>query len=261
MGACDSGCGSRLLCWKSPVSTPRLSIYVDKLLNPEDLEWPLKAVVPEIEDLYSEGKEVAEKRLLEVLAEDYASETPDEEVKKRAWYGRCVYESDNDVCDDQIVTIAWDDDPLPITSLQNAPVGENGTNGVVIGDVGGLNGRAAKAIFHMIASTEKICERRGRIYGTTGEISYDSDTITVHSFATGETVTHPTSVAGKGHGGGDESMAGNFCRAVQAVVSGEMEAEEAQRVWLGCGIEEIVRSHVAVFAAERARVASQSVIS
>lgn len=103
------------------------------------------------------------------------------------------------------------------------------------------------------AATEKICERRGRIYGTTGEITYDSKTLSVHSFASGDTVKYPTKLAGKGHGGGDESMVENFCRPVQAVVSREMEASASQRLWLGCEIEEIVRSHVAVFAVEKAR--------
>ncbi|PMD40945.1 NAD(P)-binding protein [Hyaloscypha variabilis F] len=225
------------------------SIYVDKLLaDPENLDWPLKSVVPEIEDLYfNDGKPAAEKRLLEVLAEDYKAETPDSEVKQRSWFGRCVWDGDNDVCDDQVVTITWEDDSLPATGA------ENGVNGSVA-EVGALNGRAAKTVlFHMIAPTEKICERRGRIYGTTGEISYDSKTISVHSFATGETINYPTETAGKGHGGGDESMAESFCKAVEAAVSGEMEASAAQRHWLGCEIEEIVRSHVAVFAAEKAR--------
>lgn len=103
------------------------------------------------------------------------------------------------------------------------------------------------------AATKKICERRGRIYGTTGEITYDSKTISVHSFASGDTVKYPTKLAGKGHGGGDESMVENFCRPAQAVVSREMEASASQRLWLGCEIEEIVRSHVAVFAVEKAR--------
>jgi hypothetical protein len=250
--------GSATNCLSCPIEQTCLysakSIYTDKLLNPDDLEWPLKSVVPEIEDLYNnEGKPAAEKRLLEALAEDYTSATPDEEVKQRSWYGRCVFDGDNDVCDDQVVTITWDDDPLPIPKLENGHAA-NGVNGSTTEEVGGLEGRTAKtAIFHMIAPTEKVCERRGRIYGTTGEISYDSNTITVHSFSTNKIVTYPTAVVSKSHGGGDVLMAENFCRAVQAVVEGEMAPDVAQRVWLGCEIEEIVRSHVAVFAAEKAR--------
>jgi len=200
----------------------------------------------------NEGKESAKKRLLEVLAEDYTSETPALEVKGRSWYGRCV--CDNDVCDDQTVTIEWEDDPLP-TSRPEKENGANGeTTGQLTGEVGQLNGRAAKtAIFHMTAPTESICERRGRIYGTAGEITYEMDTISVHTFGSGTTVTYNAEDRGGGHGGGDDAMAQNFCRAVQAVLSGEMGAEEAQSQWVGCGIEEIVRSHVAVFAAEKAR--------
>jgi hypothetical protein len=245
--------GSATNCLSCPIEKSCIysakSIYINKLLNPDDLNWPVKSVVPEIEDLYYlEGKPAAEKRLLEVLAEDYTTQTPDSEVKQRSWYGRCVWDGDNDVCDDQIVTITWDDDPPSAAGV------ENGINGTAVGEAAVLNGRAAKtAIFHMTASTEAICERRGRIYGTTGEITYNSDTISVHSFATGDTIVHPTQISGKGHGGGDESMVENFCKAVQAALSGEMEASAAQKLWLGCEIEEIVRSHIAVFAAEKAR--------
>ncbi|KUJ24658.1 putative NAD binding Rossmann fold oxidoreductase [Mollisia scopiformis] len=246
------GAGKITNCLSCPIESNCLysskGIYVDRLLNPDDLDWPLKSIVPEIEDLYTlQGKDIAKNRLLEVLAEDYTSDVPDSEVKQRSWYGRCVWECDNDVCDDQVVIITWEDDPLK--SSDTLP--QAGTTG----DVGHLDERGAKtAIFHMIAPTEKICERRGRVYGTTGEITYDSDTISVHSFASGQTVRHPTSVAGKGHGGGDEAMAEKFCRAVQAVTSGEMTADVAQRYWLGCDIEEVVRSHLVVFAAEKARL-------
>jgi hypothetical protein len=246
--------GSSTNCLSCPVEKSCLysakSIYINKLLaDPDNLDWPLKSVVPEIEDLYfNDGKPAAEKRLLEVLGEDYTAETPDSDVKQRSWYGRCVWDGDNDVCDDQVVTITWDDDPPPPAEIKN------GVNGTLTGEVEAVNGKLAKtAIFHMIAPTEKICERRGKIHGTSGEITYDSDTISVHSFATGETMIHPTKVSGKGHGGGDEWMVENFCKAVQAAVSGEMEASAAQRRWLGCEIEEIVRSHIAVFAAEKAR--------
>ncbi|KAF2401941.1 NAD(P)-binding protein [Trichodelitschia bisporula] len=230
------------------------NVYIKHHFDQNDLEWPLKVVVPEIEDLYKEkGKDAAKARLLEALAVDYTSDTPASEVKQRSWYGRCVWECDNNVCDDQTVTISWEDDPLPEgSSALNGTTEE--TNGFTKGDAGGLNGRAAKtAIFHMTAPTESVCERRGRIYGTAGEITYDFDTIFVHSFATGKTETVVPEGRGGGHGGGDDALAENFCKAVQAVLSGEMDAEESQKRFVGCGIEEIVRHHIAVFAAERAR--------
>ncbi|KAF2429477.1 streptomycin biosynthesis protein StrI [Tothia fuscella] len=258
--------GNATNCLSCPIESTCIysskNIYINKLLDVEDLDWPLPTVVPEIEDIYkAKGKEDAKQRLLEALGEDYTPDTPDSVIKQRPWFGRCVWECDNDVNDDQTVTISWEDDPLP-------PAQENGTfngtnNGVVEsrdgakeqvrGDASGLTGRAAKtAIFHMTAPTELICERRGRIYGTTGEITYDSTTISVHSFATGKTVKYVPEVRGIGHGGGDEWLAENFCKAVEQVNAGGA-VEEAQKQWLGVSIEEIVRSHVAVFAAERAR--------
>lgn len=199
-----------------------------------------------MEDIYrSQGKEAAESRLLEVLAEDYTAEMPDEEVKARSWYGRCVYDGDNDVLDDQTVTITWEDDPLP-NSTHNSKSEE---------EIGALNGRGAKqALFHMTSPTATICERRGRIYGTAGEITYDSTTIQVHTFATGSTQTlRPEAPsAEQGHGGGDDGLAIQFLGAVREVLKGG-DAEKAQRGWLGFDLEEGVRSHIAVFAAEEAR--------
>lgn len=217
------------------------SIYLDKHLSLGNTSWPVKIVVPEIEDIYkSQGKEAAETRLLDVLAEDYTAETPDKEIKARSWYGRCVYDADNDVLDDQTVTITWEDDALP-----------NETSG----EVGALNGRGAKqALFHMTSPTASICTRRGHIYGTTGEITYDSTTITIHTFATNSTQTllPEAPSAEQGHGGGDDGLAIQFLGAVKEVLKGG-DVEEAQRGWLGFDLEEGVRSHVAVFAAEEAR--------
>jgi predicted dehydrogenase len=205
----------------------------------------VKVVNPEIEDIFTTtGKEAAEKQLLKDLAEDYSVETPIGEVEQRPWFGRCVWESDNDVCDDQMVTITWDDDSIV-----------KDDNGVPM-----LQGRGAKtAQFHMVAFTEKLCERRGRIYGTKGEIEYDSTIIKVHNFSTGETTTHSPHLARGGHGGGDEGLARQFLMAVNAVDSGAMPASDAHRKYLGCDLEEAFRSHAMVFAAEDARTQRQVV--
>ena len=48
-------------------------------------------------------------------------------------------------------------------------------------------------------------------------------------------------------------MALNMIAAVEAVEKGEMEVDAAQWRYLGVDLEEVVRSHAAVFAAEDAR--------
>lgn len=163
----------------------------------------------------------ASEKLLDNLREDWTDKTPVADVEARPWFGRCVWEADNDVCDDQCVTITWDDDPLIKDGQPD------------------LKGRGAKtAQFHMVAFTEKICERRGRIYGTRGEIEYDSATIKVHNFSTGYTKEYRPHLAGGGHGGGDEGLARQFLIAADAVDNQGMSAAEAQRKFLGCDIDE-----------------------
>lgn len=211
-------------------------IYLDKQLAKGNTDWPVKIVNPEIEDIFqTQGSQAAQTQLLSDLAEDYDANTPKEDVQSRNWFGRCVWASDNDVCDDQVVTLTWDDD------------GEDPSRG------------SKTALFHMIAHTEKQCERRGRIYGTKGEIEYDSTTITINDFASGKTVSHKPHFAGGGHGGGDAGLARQFLMAVHALDKGDMGAREAQRVFLGCDLEEAFRSHAVVFAAEDARTKQQVV--
>lgn len=220
------------------------NIYIERHLNSGNVEWPVNVVNPEIEDIYKiSGKEAAAERLLVNLAEDYTAATPKDQVEGRPWFGRCVWESDNDVCDDQCVTITWEDDPVETRDGQ--PV---------------LEGRGAKsAQFHMIAFTEQQCERRGWIYGTEGEIEYDSRVIKVHNFARGQTKTYSPHMTGGGHGGGDEGLARQFLMGVSAVDSGAMSAADAQREYLGCDLEEAFRSHAVVFAADDARTKRQVV--
>ncbi|KAF1982280.1 NAD(P)-binding protein [Aulographum hederae CBS 113979] len=233
-------------------------IYLDRHLGKGDTGWPVKVVDPEIEDLFTNrGKEAAEERLLERLAEDYDDDTPKEEVDRRGWYGRCVWESDNNVCDDQTVSMTWDDEELPLPPQAAASTSANGTNGANNhhGATTARKPRTAKsATFHQIAQTLAQCDRRGRIYGTLGELSYDSHTITVHSFTTGLTTVHtPSTTTMRGHGGGDDGLVRVFVEAVAKVRNEGWKAEEAQRRYLGAGVEEVVRSHVAVWAAEEGR--------
>ena len=150
--------------------------------------------------------------------------TPDSKIAERGWYGRCVYESDNNVCDEQTVTMSWNEDPQSRDD----------------DEVDGYGRGPKTALFHMTYPTEAQCVRRGRIYGSSGEISYDSRTINVHSFVTGKTTSHvipkqPPEVE-KSHGGGDWGLAAAFVSAVSAVEGGSMPVDEAQRTFVGCDL-------------------------
>ncbi|KAK5033751.1 hypothetical protein LTR13_006803 [Exophiala sideris] len=229
-----------LSCSAEPVCNySAKKIYRGRWLRKEkDTGWPLKIVVPEIEDIVAgQGWDAAEKRLMDRLSEDYDRQTtPDDLIASRGWYGRCVFDSDNDVVDDQTVTMEWDDEPLRDQEIGRGP---------------------KRALFHMTYPTQAQCERRGWIYGTEGEIHYDSHKISVHTFATGTTIVHDIPKQApeveKSHGGGDWGLAGAFVQAVQKVDEGTMDVAEAQRQYVGDDLDEIILSHAAVFAAEEAR--------
>ncbi|QIW95577.1 hypothetical protein AMS68_001095 [Peltaster fructicola] len=199
-----------------------------KALAPKTF-WPIDIITPAVESLVMNDKpEEAKTELYKSLSEDYSKSTPVQDIESRPWFGRCVWESDNDVVDDQVVTFTWDDTE---------------------------EGRGAKsAIFHMIAPTLAQCDRRGWIYGSTGEISYDSKTITVHDFTKDETeVFSPKIPVNSHHGGGDVGIVQQFAKAIMAVHGKELSVAQAQREYIGADAEEIIRSHAAVFAAEEAR--------
>lgn len=230
--------GNATNCLSCPIESTCLysakKIYHEKLLAKGWTQWPVTIVNPEIEECYeTKGAAAAEKMLMSSLAEDYDASMSEVEKSNRTWYGRCVWESDNDVNDDQFVTITWEDQP-------------DGLNPSKV-----LN--AKTATFHMIAGTEKQCERRGRIYGSIGEIEYDGTTIRVYDFATASAEEHHPPRAKGGHGGGDGGLVRQFLEAVTAAETGIMSVEEAQTKYLGCSLEEVVRSHALVFAAEDAR--------
>ena len=217
-------------------------IYRDRWLRKEkDTGWPLKIVMPEIEDVVAQkGWGKAEEGLMEKLGEDYDRKMmSDEDIARRGWYGRCVYESDNNVMDDQTVTMAWEEDPLSKDTL-------------------GIGRGPKTAILHMTYPTQSQCERRGRIYGTAGEITYDSRQITVHTFADDVSQIHvipkQDAEVEKAHGGGDFGLTRAFVQAVQKADTGEMSVAEAQRAFIGADLDEIIRSHAVVFAAEDARM-------
>ncbi|KAK1828192.1 NAD(P)-binding protein [Podospora conica] len=222
-------------------------IYVGKELaglGSGNTHWPVSIVLPDIESYGEDDK--AKEALLSELALDYDGAVPDDEVAKRNWFGRCVYEADNDVCDEQVVTITWDEDPLP----PSGPTQEGEVNGLV----DPMKGRGSKtATFHMVAQTSRICDRYTNLYGVDGEVFADSTTITVQDFRTGKTTTHTPRLESLGHGGGDAGLTRQFVLAVDKVKNHGWSTEKAQREVVGCTLDEVIRSHAMVFCAEEAR--------
>ena len=206
-------------------------IYVDRLRR-GTTGFPIRPVLPDVEDLISnEGVEAAERALLAKLEIDYTDAAEASRSNAKSWYGRCVYEANNDVCDNQVVTLSWDEDTL------------------------GENVRPAKmAAFHMVASTAAVCERRTRVYGTLGELETDSHAITIHGFVEGADRQYvPVVDTQGGHGGGDDGIVASFIEAIDAVKTGRLSVVQAQETILGCTMEDVLLSHYVVFAAEEAR--------
>jgi len=107
-----------------------------------------------------------------------------EKALQKGPYGRCVYQSDNDVVDHQVVSIEFEND--------------------------------VKASFTMSAFTDG--ERRTRIMGTMGEIIGDFNTITLSNFRnqSKEIVWEKSEEDEMGHGGGDFGLMKQFLFAVRA---------------------------------------------
>ncbi|KAL2262752.1 hypothetical protein VTK26DRAFT_189 [Humicola hyalothermophila] len=240
-----AGAGTATNCLSCPVeesckySAKRIYVGGELAgLGAPNTGWPVKIVVPDIEDCDSAAE--ARASLIAELSKDYDAQTPDSEISKRNWFGRCVFESDNDVCDEQVVTITWDEDRSPLA-------GDEGRQET-------LAGRNAKtAVFHMVAHTKKICDRYTHLYGADGEIFADSSTITVENFNTGETMVHRPDSGGPGHGGGDQGLTRQFVLAVDKVKNHGWSTDRAQREVIGCTLEEVIRTHAMVFCAEAAR--------
>ncbi|KAH8180109.1 oxidoreductase family, NAD-binding rossmann fold domain-containing protein [Sarocladium implicatum] len=235
--------GSATNCMKCPLGDSGCkysakNVYLsDKLrgLGTKNTKWPIDIVVHDIEDFKTQDEREA--ALTKTLEEDYDETTPASKVRSRNWFGRCVYESDNNVCDDQMVTITW---PETTTS-----------DGVVH--------PPKRAAMHMVSQTVKQCDRYSYFYGDRGEIYADSFEIKIQDFETQTTRTLKPKIEHAGHGGGDLGLARQFVTAVDMVKNHGWEAKKAQDEFVGCTLEEVVRSHGVVFAAEEARLGKKVV--
>lgn len=131
-------------------------------------------------------------------------------------YGRCVYACDNDVVDHQAVAMEF---------------------------AGGVT-----ATFTMSAFTPHL-DRRTQVFGTTGFVDGDGETLTLTDFRTGRTEVLSLPAGGAdaagGHGGGDAALMDAFITAVATGDSSHILS----------GPAESLETHLAVFAAERARLA------
>ncbi|MGW4798493.1 Gfo/Idh/MocA family protein [Nonomuraea sp. NPDC004297] len=130
-------------------------------------------------------------------------------------YGRCVYDCDNDVVDQQVVLMEF--------------------------------ARGATASFTMTAFTP-LEHRKTRIFGTHGFAEGDGRAIRVVDFVTGaeeriDTGTRAGASLTDGHGGGDTGLITAF---IDAVAAGDQAP-------LGAGAADALAGHLVVWAAERAR--------
>ncbi|MFH8586956.1 Gfo/Idh/MocA family protein [Streptomyces celluloflavus] len=129
-------------------------------------------------------------------------------------YGACVYAGGNDVVDHQVVAMR-------------------------------LTG-SVTATFQMMAFTEQT-HRQTRIFGSHGWLSGDGERVTVQDFRTGHSRVHELGASGsnaaEGHGGGDTALVEAFVRAVATGDPGAIRS----------GTDASLGSHLAAFAAERAR--------
>jgi len=154
-------------------------------------QWPVNVLTPE------------------VTAESLAA------ALEKGPYGRCVYACDNDVVDNQVVNLIFED---------------------------GSTASMTMTAFNCHSG------RKTRIFCTLGEIETDSSTITVRKFLDDTVREIDTNIANDGsiltgHGGGDFGLMDSFVRALA-------ENDPSQ---IMTGIDETLESHLMVFAAEESR--------
>jgi predicted dehydrogenase len=149
-----------------------------------------------------------------VLAPVINKDTLDEALKSGP-YGRCVYACDNDVVDNQVVNMVFED---------------------------GSTAQMLMTGFNFNAS------RHTRIFGSHGELETDGRFVKVRHFLDDSERVIDTEIANDGgiltgHGGGDLGLMHNF---VEAIAKNDPSL-------IITGIDETLESHLMVFAADKSR--------
>ena len=153
-----------------PYSAKRL--YLDCLADPEQHFWPLGAVT----------EEPTEAAVLEAL--------------RTGPYGRCVYDSDNDVVDHQVVTMEFP-------------------------------GGATCSL--TVSAFTPMEHRRTRLMGTHGYLEGDGFSVRHVDFVTGrEEILESPSSSTDGHGGGDEALTEAFLAAVASGDQSRLSSDAIQ---------------------------------
>ena len=181
------------------------SVYLDRVAKGET-GWPLTSLVDGIPDI---------ENVTEAL--------------EHGPYGKCVYERDNDVCDNQVRTM----------SLQPRRAPRLLTDNVCPPKVVNIQyASGATASFTMVAYTSLTCIRQTRLHFTHGEIVGDMNQFTVTDFRTGQSTVH-RSAGGDGYPG----LMKTFVEAVRT----------RRQDLLGIDVTDILRSHSTTIAAEHSR--------
>lgn len=141
---------------------------------------------------------------------------------KETDYGICVYRSNNNVVDNQVSILEF----------------ENGIN----------------ASFVMAGFTHNISERRIRVMGSKGELICDSKTMQVYNFLSGKVSNFKFSdkddKTQNRHFGGDDNLISDFLKAVKY----------QDIKYLSSDLETSVESHIMAFNAEKSRISGKTVI-
>ncbi|MDA3810266.1 MAG: Gfo/Idh/MocA family oxidoreductase [Spirochaetaceae bacterium] len=187
-----SGASDRCISCQVESTCPfSASRFYRKKFDEGNLVWPLDTVINEL------NREELERAL---------SSGP---------YGRCVYDSDNTVMDNQVVN---------------------------------LNFSGKKSASFTVVAFSDVSHRKTRIFGTRGMVETDGITVRIYNFLTDKweekSIESGNATAAEGHGGGDFGLIDSY---IKAWITGDYS-------YIKGNAAEAFKSHEVVFAAEKARM-------